>query len=630
MPHRLHKSLSAGFMPDPDLNLLEWADEFFELPRESTAEYGKFRSDRTPFIREILLELSPSSKTEIVVLIKPTQLAGTTAAIIFLMGTADLYPGPSLCILPTDTKAKSFSKKKLAPSIKLMPRLRAKIKEAKTRDSGNTILEKTFPGGSWLLTGSNSGASYRAESIKFLVLDDFDAFESDVEGEGSPDELADRRTGSFPGRKIFINTTVTIKQASNGERVFEKSSQGYYHVPCPHCGFYQYLEFGTKDSKHGIKFDRDEGGAVTTAWYVCKCCQTRIDEAEKPWMTENGEYVHQHPDRKVRGFRYNAFLTPIGWVNSWGYIAQKFVDAIHELRKGDPQSFVTWLNSFAAESYEPKGDRKTAEFRRLQEDRPAGLVPSAGPIHFIDQHGNRDEKRTYEAPGVLGLTAGIDTQDNGFWFVIHAWGRNLESWLIRYGFIELDFELLDEIILKSTYLDTAGNQYPVLFSLQDAMGHKTSEVYDFVRTRSGIMACRGDGKMAQKWSLSTIDTYPGTNKPIPGGVKLLRLNSQMFKDRLSSKIQVNPGDPGAFHLHNEIYTDYTSQMTAEFINDKGQWDCPPSKPNHVWDCTYMALAAADYIGIAHAGEPRPAKGQRRPDKPKRPGGGRVINPWKMR
>jgi len=398
-----------GFALDPVMSYTEWADKFFYLPRESSAEYGRYRSSRTPFVREILDDLSPQSPTQIVVLVKPTQTAGTTIGLIFLCGMVDMYPGPALMILPTDSMARSFSKKKLAPTIKAVPGLREKIKEPKSRSSGNTILQKDFPGGSLMLTGSNSGASYRSESIKYLVIDDFDGFEVDIEGEGSPEELADRRTGTFPNRKIYLNSTTTTKDLSNIERAFEHSSQGYFHVPCPHCGGFQYLVWGGKDAEHGIKFERDAGGIVRDAWYVCEHCHKRIDEHHKTTMTERGIYVHKYPDRPVHGYRYNALVSPAGWINGWRYIAQKFVEAIHDLRQGNPEKYQVWLNSFMSEPYEQTGDRpEWAEIKAKAEPYQPLTVPQ----------------------GALILSAGTDVQHNRLAVSIWAWGKGEESWLV--------------------------------------------------------------------------------------------------------------------------------------------------------------------------------------------------------
>ena len=45
------------------------------------------------------------------------------------------------------TDAKEYSKLRIAPMIRDCPTLRAKVAEKKSRDSGNTILQKSYPGG---------------------------------------------------------------------------------------------------------------------------------------------------------------------------------------------------------------------------------------------------------------------------------------------------------------------------------------------------------------------------------------------------------------------------------------------------------------------------------------------------
>lgn len=397
---------------------------------------------------------------------------------------------------------------------------------------------------------------------------------------------------------------------SNIERAYEPTTKGKFYVPCPICGHYQYLEWGGVEVERGIKFIQDENKDILEIWYQCECCKGKIDESEKQWMLENGIYIHEFPDRAAKGYKYNALITPLGLgVNTWSYIAKEFLEAVERLRMGDPGPYITWLNTFMAETYTPKSKSSREQLTKLKDDRAGGQVP---------------------LEGVLGLTGGIDTQDNGFFYVIRAWGANYESWLIRHGFIDT-FEALEMIILLSSYSDANNVQYPVLFSLQDAMGHRTKEVYDFVRERQGVMASQGVNSMAAKATLTKIDQYPGTNKPIPGGVKMLRVNTTYYKNYLANKVSIKPEDPGAFHLNSEIGDDYLNHMTAEFINQKGVWECPVHRANHYWDCEVLALTAADYIGLPYynqaamsAGRPKPRRPRPKPQQTT----GRRINPWR--
>jgi phage terminase large subunit GpA-like protein len=198
---------------------------------------------------------------------------------------------------------------------------------------------------------------------------------------------------------------------------------------------------------------------------------------------------------------------------------------------------------------------------------------------------------------VQALTAGVDTQDDGFWYEIRAWGwgMDLESWQIRDGFVTT-FDALRSILFEECYVDIEDVEYYMRLVIQDAMGHRTDQVYDFVRMYPGrIQAFQGvdTRRMTQPYTWSNIEFYPGTKKPIPGGIKLLRADVNYYKNVLAGKLLINPEDPGAWHLHGETTEEWARHMCAEYENEKGIWECPEGKANHGWDCSVMNLVAAD-------------------------------------
>jgi len=607
MPDCYRQALAGGIRPDPRLTYTEWADENFYLPRESTSEYGRFRSSRTPFIREILDDLSPSSPTEVVVLVKPTQQAGTTIALVFVCGAIDMYPAPMLMIMPTDTLARSFSKKKLTPSIAATPRLKGKVKEPRSRQSGNTILHKDFPGGSIMLSGSGSGASYRSESIKYLIIDDFDGIEVDIEGEGDPKSLADRRTGTFPGRKVFLNSTTTRKETSNIERAYEASSQGRFNVPCPRCGGIQYLQWGGKDADHGVKFVRDEHGQVVDVWYVCEHCHGRIEEHEKDWMSQQGRYVHKFPERRVRGYRYNALVAPIGWINSWRYIVEEFLVAAKELREGNPQKYITWLNTLMAEPYEEKGDQpEWAGLKARCEPYPPLTVPA----------------------GVHMLTSGTDVQHDRLAVSIYGWGQGEECWKIYHIEIVGD-PLQDDVwqqhdaLIGRHFTHVDGHEMQVVSSGVDASdGQTTQAVYNYCRTRKPrVFALKGQSTANKPViGVPTKQDLTWKGVKIPGGVDLWPVGTDTAKATLYARLKVEKPGPGRIHFYIGSDDEYFQQLTAEklitrFVRGFPQYEwhnVRGNRRNEALDCWVYAYAAAIRAGLPYL---RPENQEDRP-KPK--------------
>jgi phage terminase large subunit GpA-like protein len=229
---------AEGARPDPVLTVSEWADTYRTLSQRASAEPGPWRTDRTPYLREIMDCLSPSSPVETVVLMKGAQIGGTECGNNWTGYVVHQAPGPMLSVQPTVEMAKRNSKQRVDPLIEESPVLRELVSDPRSRDSGNTMLAKEFPGGLLVMTGANSAVGLRSMAARYLFLDEVDAYPGDVDGEGDPVNLALARTRTFARRKVFMISTPKITGRSRIESSFEESDQHYYWVPCPHCNEY--------------------------------------------------------------------------------------------------------------------------------------------------------------------------------------------------------------------------------------------------------------------------------------------------------------------------------------------------------------------------------------------------------
>lgn len=599
--------------PDPDIDLVEWANRHMMLTKESSIEPGQYRTSRTPYVEEILLELSPQSETEEVIVIKPTQFGFTTLANIFLFGTADLYPGPALFAQPTDEMVQDHSKDKITPSLAAIECLQGKVKEPKSRDSGNTIKKKQFPGGSWTFTGSNSPVSARSKSIRYLILDDLDGFVLNVGGEGDPVSLFQKRTDAFGGRKkIYKNSTPTLKDTSLIYREYSASSQGRFEVPCPFCNEYQYLEFGGKDADHGIKFEYNEAREVTDIWYQCKHCHQRIDEYHKTQMLADGRYIHQHPDRKKRGFKINALYSPVGWL-SWSQIAGEFLAA-----KGKSSEMQVWLNTRMAEPYEEKGEQpEWANLKARCEPYQPLTLPS----------------------GVRVLTAGTDVQHNRLAVSIYGWGVKEECWLIYHIEIHGDplqddvWQQHDELIYRS-FKGSGGVDLRVSsVGVDSSDGATTQAVRNYCRTRAPIVFALKGASTAGKpvLGLPTKQDITWNGQKIKDGVDMWPIGTDTAKSTLYGRLNILEAGPGYIHFYIGAEDEYFMQLTSEKIVTrfvKGypvrEWHAM-RKRNEALDCWVYAYAAALRAGVAYMDmeKPRsenkqqPAQRQTKPPKQNR-------------
>jgi len=534
----------SGLKPDPYIDFVEWANTYFRLTKESSVEPGQYRTSRTPWVEEILRELSPQSPTQTVVVIKPTQMAFTTLANVMLCCIAHRYPGPCMFAQPTDDMVKKHSKKKLAPTVRAIPALQGIIKPVKSRDAGNTLLLKEFPGGSWTLTGSNSPTSARSDSIRYLILDDYDGFVQDAGGEGAPGDLMKKRTDAFGGKKkIYINSTPTVKGTSHIEKEWEESSQGHFNVPCPECGEFQFLKFGGVDADYGIKFTKDEDNQVIDTWYVCQHCHKRIDEGQKTEMLLKGKYIHKYPDRKIRGFKVNSQYSPLGWV-PWSQIVEEFLKAAKNLKRGDTRLMKTWVNTRQAETWEETGDQPEWE----------KLVARAEPYKIL----------TVPMAAML-LVGGVDTQDNRLEVLLEAFGKGEESWIIYQTTLYGDpdrpevWKKLDELLFRTYRHESCAEMHIEALGI-DTGGHKTQSVYNYCRTRSPVFALKGAstaGKPVIGSPTKQDVNYLG--EKVKRGVTLWTIGTDVAKGTIYNRLKLTI--PGSGFIH------FPMVLMMNFINN---------------------------------------------------------------
>lgn len=66
---------------------------------------------------------------------------------------------------------------------------------------------------------------------------------------------------------------------------------------------------------------------------------------------------------------------------------------------------------------------------------------------------------------------------------------------------------------------------------------------------------------------------------------------------MTAKLRVKPDDPGAWHMHKDVTMEFANHMCAEYVDDRGLWQCPKGKANHYFDCSVLAFIAAEILQI---------------------------------
>ncbi len=585
----LWQSWREGLKPDPLLTVSEWADRHRFLSPRASAEPGRYRTDRTPYMRAIMDALSPSHPARRIVFMKAAQVGATEAGNSWIGYVIHHAPGPMLSVQPTVELAKRFSRQRIEPLIAESPALRERVKPARARDAGNTVLSKEFPAGLLVITGANSAVGLRSMPARYLFLDEVDAYPPSADEEGDPVALAEARTRTFSWRsKVFLASTPTIQGFSRIEREFEASDQRRFFVPCPHCQHRQWLRF------ERLRWDK---GKPDTAHYECEACDGSIAEHHKIEMLSAGEWrsTAEASDPGTIGFHLSALYSPVGWL-SWEAIARQW-----EAAQSTDEAKRSFKNSVLGETWVETGE--APDWQRLyerREDWQIGTVPSGG----------------------LFLTAGADVQKDRIEVSVWAWGRGLTSWFVDHIVIDGGPEHAQTWTELSALLDrTWPHEHGVRLGLAKLgidSGYESPAVYAWARSAghaqvAPLKGVEGFNRAAPVVGPSFVDVTEAGRK-LRRGARLWTVAVATFKSETYRHLRlVRPTDeeiadgalyPAGFvHLPRGLEAEWVKQIVAEQLvsvkTRRGfqrlEWQKIRER-NEVLDCRVYARAAAWIAG----------------------------------
>ncbi|HKJ73947.1 MAG TPA: phage terminase large subunit family protein [Alphaproteobacteria bacterium] len=445
------------------------------LSAESSAEPGPWRTERTPYLKEIMEVLSLDHPVTTVDLQKGSQLGGTEVGNNLAGYVMGHNPCPMLMVEPKEGLMKKVSKQRLTPMIRASGQLRGRVYK-------DNVEEKHFPGGMLLLTTARSASGLRSMPIRVVFLDEVDAYPHDVQGEGDPLALAERRTATYGTRKkIFRCSTPTIKGESRIEAGFEAGDQRRYFVPCPHCQHMQWITW-----EH-IQW---EEGRPETAHFECEACGEAAWDRHKTKMLADGQWRPTNPDAdpRHRSYHLSSLYSPVGWY-SWSDAARDWLAA-----QGDPEKLKTFINTVLGRTWEVRGEapKWTIIYERRESYQP-GVVPEQA----------------------LLLTAGVDVQDDRLEAQLVGWGPGLEGWSVDYKIFEGDpyassvWHDLAELVTHRWRHESGG--WVELASMAIDSGYATEEVYKWASTQPAdkVLVIKGDDNAQSILARhSSVKNYP--------------------------------------------------------------------------------------------------------------------------
>ena len=526
------KSFCEGFIKGLELpprqTISEWADANRILSSEGSSEPGQWNTARAEYQRGIMDAISDINCTEVTIV--ASAQVGKTEIINNTVGYyIDKDPCPILLLNPTKEVAESWSNDRLKPMLRDTPCLQGKVSESK--DSGNTVLHKSFPGGHITMVGANSASGLASRPIRVVLLDEIDRYPLSAGKEGDPIKLAIKRTTTFWNKKIVKCSTPTIAGVSKIDASFRLSDMRFFMVPCPHCGKFQKLEWAN------VRWETIEDGdgkkVAQNTVYVCPHCGCCWDDVERWHAISLGHWEATKPFRGHAGFcLWEGYSS---WVKLED-IAQNFLDA-----KDDPEALKTFINTSLGQVWEDKGER-------VDETK---LI-------------NRREDYTGAPPEVVVITAGVDVQDDRLEVERIGWTVNNQSYGLGKVVLLGDpgapriWEELDELL-----------QTPIPHALTGEMEISACCVDSGYLTQVVGKFCQ------ERWNrrVWAIKGMPGEGRPImkraPGRIKKLNLEfflvgTDTVKDVVYSRLKIeDPAAPGFCHFNLSYDENHFMQLTAE-------------------------------------------------------------------
>jgi phage terminase large subunit GpA-like protein len=608
------RALRVLRIPSP-MRLSQWAEKHFYLSTESSYVEGRWVC--WPFQRGIMDVLGHDEIHHVTVR-KSARVGYTKMALALLAYTAEHKRRNAVIYQPTDDDRDEFVTTELDPMLRDVRAMRSVMPRFSRRSKDNTLRVKKFTTGLLHMRGGKAAKNFRRLTVDTVVYDEFSGFDRDIEKEGSPGKLGDKRLEGAVWPKSIAGSTPKLKHNDNTEdREAEADVHLRWHVPCPHCGELHQITFGGKDKHHGLKW---LPGDTASAVHICPHCGGAMSQAEYLRVWHAGVWICERTGQwldHLGDFRAPESLRPMVWElqrdpatilqppghvavhvwtacapqATWAAIAEEATAAGRLAERGDMSLLKTFVNTTLGETWEEKGE--SADEHALQaraEDYPLTVVPK----------------------DCLMLTAGCDLQGNRCEIAVWGWGVGLESWDVDHIIIEMnpsaeeDWLAVEQHLLRRYQQAWHGGTLP-LSAISFDSNYQTQAVYNFVRRmqhRMRIHAVRGEG--AENLPIKG----PGRSQEVnwkggrwPNGIKQWSVGVDAAKDLLHGQLQITEPGPGYVHMNKARPREWFEQLTAEQrVLARGatglaeRW-IKRRPRNEVLDCRNYALHAAYMLGL---------------------------------
>jgi len=603
----LYAVLAGVFAPPPPVDYLDWAKRNIVFSERITARPGPYQEEAFPFFSEILRALGPDDPCQVVTLMKSAQVGGTVTANIFTLGTMDMDPCDLLYVHPTEGNAIKWSNQKLVPLLKETTCLKPLFPLTSREGSNSKLYKERKDGrGAIAAAGANSPSNLSMVSPKRQVQDDLSKWEPNPAGD--PEAQADSRSKAFLNRKVLKISTPLVAPGCRITANFEAGSQERYHVPCPHCGTLQPLEWEAM-------VDQIDPAHPERAAFLCRAegCGCLIEEHHRAEICRpehlggRAKWVAKYPERK-RYHRSFYLWVPYSPLESWEALAR------------------AWLNIQAGRSDEHKRDHDAEQV--FWKDWVGRAYEASGETLPWEELRDRAElighRRGVIPTGALTLTIGVDVQGDRVEWQLVGWGARRQRWAIDYGVFdaqtvpiggkphsghisEPEIRTALDGLLQRQWPDFLGNRRGIDLLAIDGNAW-TADVWDWAKKHplSRVIMTRGVPSETVSLLAMVKKERDSKGRVVKYSRKFFNLAVSVLKMGLYRGLKKSDVDEvGYVHLPKGLPDEYFRQLVSERrMQEKSRsgivtwrWVLPDGLRNEVLDTMNIAEGAAIRLGV---------------------------------
>ena len=630
----------------------DWTEKTIYLTSDISRFTGYYKYDVSPYTREVIDCLDPTSPVEMVAVMKCAQSGFTQGVIIPGISYIISETPSNILFMAADKElVKNSIRTRLDPILHnsgLADLIRPNVIKKKNQRTGDTDFSKEFAGGSMVAEGTKNADKLRQISVKYIFADDWDAAPRDDKKEGSIRSLLEKRARSFgTNKKIFYISTPTVQQTSNILEVYELGDQRKWHWNCPNCNEYIPMEWRVKLENNeyaGITYELTEAGELVpnSVYYKCQNCGGRIEEKDKFKHNLAGKWIPTKTPKRpqYRSYQLNALVIPPGF-DTWTDLVYQWLEAVPP-NSGvvDEGKLKTFLNTSLGQTWEEKGKApKITQLMSNTRSYKIGTIPDkiaeldgnkkivlltlACDLGGIMNEDIEDVRVDWEiiAHCSTGVTYSVDHGSIGTFQRkrkrTKAESKNQSNrikWTYSHG---QKYSVWDELyrIMSKTYVGEDGLGYDIDITVIDT-GHFTRLAYEFInKTEDAIVVGIKGAPEADYRRFSKDTPIIKRSREMAGKLYLLEVNQ--VKDILSSNMKLKQGVDGYQPIGFMNYPEpekgkYT--MRSYFTHFEGEhrveqktgdqvtgfsWKKKNSDvENHFWDVYIYNLAAREiYLDI---------------------------------